>query len=398
MDAERLGQQLRAAREAQDLTLDEVAQVTRIRAKFLTAFETGHYEDLPGVVQARGFLRNYARFLRLDEEATVALFDRALASSTTRPQWKPRGEPTRPVSPAVPLVVEPPPDEGEPQIAHSSVSRGRGRRLAVLVGILAGIVALVVVCVVGAPLVERVLTEQVGQDEPNFLDVLPTVPSVTPSFTFIPSATPLPGQQIAMLGPPITDRVVITAAAMQRTWVRIIADGVVAFEGLVEPGETLRYEAAQTLRLQVSNGAGLDVVFNNLPQGVLGLRGQAVDRTFTPDLALTPTVALPPTATPTPPPLPGLDSGAVTALPVPGGDVSGEATPTPLLPPGVEPPTAAPGVDIQAPPATPTPLIAATPTRTPTPTVTPSVTPTPSPTAILPPRLTSTPTISAQKP
>ena len=398
MDAEQLGQQLRAAREAQDLTLDEVAQVTRIRAKFLTAFETGHYEDLPGVVQARGFLRNYARFLRLDEEATLALFDRALASSTTRPHWKPRGEPTRPVSPAVPLVIEPPPYESESEITLNSVPRGRGRRLAVLVSILAGIVALVMACMVGAPLVERVLTEQVGQGGPDFLDVLPTVPSVTPSFTFVPSATPLPGQQVAVPGPPITDRVVIAAAAVQRTWVRIIADGVVAFEGLVEPGETLRYEAAQTLRLQASNGAGLDVVFNNLPQGVLGLRGQAVDRTFTPELALTPTVALSPTATPTPPPLPGLDSGEVTALPVPGENAAGDATPTPLLPPGVTFPTATPGASAQQPPATPTPLVATTPTRTPTPTVTPSITPTPSPTAILPPRLTSTPTISSRKP
>lgn len=397
MDAERLGQQLRAAREAQDLTLDEVAQITRIRVKFLSAFETGRYADLPGVVQARGFLRNYARFLRLDEEATLALFERALASSTTRPHWKPRGEPTRPVSPAVPLVVEPPPDEDEPPIPLSGVARGRGRRLAVLLGSLGGIVALAAACVVGAPLVERVLTEQVGQGGPDFLDVLPTVPSVTPSFTFIPSATPLPGQQIAALGPPITDRVVIVAAAVQRTWVRIIADGVVTFEGLVEPGETLRYEATQMLRLQASNGAGLDVVFNNLPQGVLGLRGQAIDRTFTPDLALTPTVALSPTATSTPPPLPGLDSGEVTPLAVPGADAAGNATPTPLLPPGVEP-TGAPGAEAQPPPATPTPLIAATPTRTPTPTVTPSITPTPSPTAILPPRLTSTPTISTQKP
>ena len=75
MDAERLGQQLRTAREARELTLEQVEQALRIRAKFLGAFEAGAYEDLPGAVQARGFLRNYVRFLNLDEESILTQFD-----------------------------------------------------------------------------------------------------------------------------------------------------------------------------------------------------------------------------------------------------------------------------------------------------------------------------------
>src|SRR5438128_4292489 len=76
-DAEALGQELRAAREARDLTLDQAEQQTRIRVKHLDSLERGQHAALPSIVQARGFLRNYARFLGLDADEMVARFDDA---------------------------------------------------------------------------------------------------------------------------------------------------------------------------------------------------------------------------------------------------------------------------------------------------------------------------------
>ncbi len=70
----RLGEILRAQREKKGLTLDQAAADTRIREKFLKALEDGDYQSLPGAVYTKGFLRNYAEYLDLDQEELVVLF------------------------------------------------------------------------------------------------------------------------------------------------------------------------------------------------------------------------------------------------------------------------------------------------------------------------------------
>jgi cytoskeleton protein RodZ len=63
-----IGQRLREARQARSLSLEEAAQTTRIRVRYLAAMEEGDYESLPSAAQARGFLRAYAGYLGLDPQ------------------------------------------------------------------------------------------------------------------------------------------------------------------------------------------------------------------------------------------------------------------------------------------------------------------------------------------
>jgi cytoskeletal protein RodZ len=60
------GQQLRQAREARKLSLEQVATYTRIRLHYLAALEADDISAFPSAVQARGFLRTYAGYLGLD--------------------------------------------------------------------------------------------------------------------------------------------------------------------------------------------------------------------------------------------------------------------------------------------------------------------------------------------
>jgi len=61
-----VGKKLRDAREALDLTLEQVAGETHIRLHYLRAMEAGQFDAIPSRVQMRGFLRSYAGFLRID--------------------------------------------------------------------------------------------------------------------------------------------------------------------------------------------------------------------------------------------------------------------------------------------------------------------------------------------
>jgi cytoskeleton protein RodZ len=77
---ESIGQKLRQARQAQSLTLEEIAQETHMRVYYLRALEDGNYESIPSMAQARGFLRSYAEFLHLDPEPLLDSMDGAPAA------------------------------------------------------------------------------------------------------------------------------------------------------------------------------------------------------------------------------------------------------------------------------------------------------------------------------
>jgi len=60
-----VGQFLRQTREERKISLEQVAQATRVRLPYLVAIENDDQEEMPSPVQARGFLRLYASFLEL---------------------------------------------------------------------------------------------------------------------------------------------------------------------------------------------------------------------------------------------------------------------------------------------------------------------------------------------
>ena len=66
------GAKLRAAREAQGLSMQDVATRTRIAQRQLEAIERDDYSALPGIPYAVGFARAYARAVDLDEVAIAA--------------------------------------------------------------------------------------------------------------------------------------------------------------------------------------------------------------------------------------------------------------------------------------------------------------------------------------
>jgi cytoskeleton protein RodZ len=65
------GALLRAARETAGLTVDAVAQQLKLAPRQVKAIEDGDFTRLPGRTFVRGFVRNYARVVRLDPEAVL---------------------------------------------------------------------------------------------------------------------------------------------------------------------------------------------------------------------------------------------------------------------------------------------------------------------------------------
>jgi cytoskeleton protein RodZ len=69
---ESLGARLKRERERRKITLDEVSSSTKITPRMLKALEEDHFDQLPGGIFNKGFIRAYARHLGLDEEQAIS--------------------------------------------------------------------------------------------------------------------------------------------------------------------------------------------------------------------------------------------------------------------------------------------------------------------------------------
>jgi len=69
------GSRLKAEREARGLSLTEVAHTLKFGVRQIEALEADNYELLQGSTFLRGFIRSYARYLKLDDAPLLALLE-----------------------------------------------------------------------------------------------------------------------------------------------------------------------------------------------------------------------------------------------------------------------------------------------------------------------------------
>jgi cytoskeletal protein RodZ len=123
-----IGSALRAARQFRGLTLQEVAEATRIRQSYVEALEDLRLDELPSRPFTIGYVKSYARLLGLDGDAAVDRFKRDA------------------------------PDESEPLRAPIGVSRERDPRL--------GLILALGVLVVAAIVLWNVAQRAIAKDTP----------------------------------------------------------------------------------------------------------------------------------------------------------------------------------------------------------------------------------------
>jgi cytoskeletal protein RodZ len=76
-----VAEQLCQAREARNLTVQQVAQITKIRTDHLIALEEGNFDVFSAPVYIRGFVRTYSSLLKLDVPQVMAALDNELSAT-----------------------------------------------------------------------------------------------------------------------------------------------------------------------------------------------------------------------------------------------------------------------------------------------------------------------------
>jgi cytoskeletal protein RodZ len=76
-----VAEQLRQAREQQDLNVYQVAEITKIKTDHIRALEAGEYDMFSAPVYIRGFVRTYAKALKLDAVQIISALEAELGQN-----------------------------------------------------------------------------------------------------------------------------------------------------------------------------------------------------------------------------------------------------------------------------------------------------------------------------
>lgn len=94
---ESVGTYLRRHREAKRMSVEEVSRATRVPMSSVERIEADRFDELPGEVFVRGFLKSYARSVGLQAEEVLARYtaSRRVAWVTPLPISSPMAKPAR---------------------------------------------------------------------------------------------------------------------------------------------------------------------------------------------------------------------------------------------------------------------------------------------------------------
>jgi len=119
-----LGQRLQQARQARNLTIEQVARATHLRPHHIQAIEEGRLDAFPSPVQARAFLRLYADYLGLVLDELVARSTGEASPPAAAPAAIRAGPETAPPapSPRAPDAASAPPSSPDEALVASAAA------------------------------------------------------------------------------------------------------------------------------------------------------------------------------------------------------------------------------------------------------------------------------------
>ncbi len=69
-----IGKTLKALRESNNITLNDIASKLRLDVRFISAIEEDNFDSLPDPIYVRGYIRSYSKLLGADADALVRTF------------------------------------------------------------------------------------------------------------------------------------------------------------------------------------------------------------------------------------------------------------------------------------------------------------------------------------
>jgi cytoskeleton protein RodZ len=291
------GERLRREREMRGISLDEIATATKISARNLRALENEKFDQLPGGIFNKGFVRAYAKFLGIDEEDIVAQYETASHETEAVREQKLQEEFSKA-------------EFRKPKRADSEISLEPKSQW----GTIAAIVLIAALAYGGYNYYQRRKLEKQQQTPAP----IPTAAAPNPATNSgaaqapavsISTATPSANdQQTTESKPEATKPVTQKSAAAEQTvtptnataendlptpielkikvnresWVSIKADGKTLVSTTLQPGVERSFKATDKIEMVLGNAGGVEVSYNGKPVDNIENAQDVRKLTFTP--------------------------------------------------------------------------------------------------------------------
>ncbi len=310
-----VGELLKRARTSKSFSLEDVSKLTKIRISYLQAIENSNYDALPAPVFVKGFIKNYASFLQLDEEEVLAFFRREF--DERRAKNKPALKPPQPLrrtrqfftpsfvivgvigvmvfsfmsylyvqyrsfSKEPELVVEKPTDRLQQSVSYTEVIgktdedaiiKINGQTIRTLPN---GSFSITVDLAEGENKIRISATNPLGIESVEDRTVYFLKESANQNNT--PEATSSAENTTPKFNIEMELTVFPNAA-----WIKIEADGKDTFEGILNPGTKRLFTGNEKIIVRSGNGGSTSIKMNGKDIGLMGQEGIPVEKEFRKD-------------------------------------------------------------------------------------------------------------------
>lgn len=238
------------------VSLEEISAATRISTRFLQAIEHEQWDQLPGGVFNRGFIRSVARFLGLDEDDMVAEYALEIKNRA-----------------------------GAEAAAETATAMPRNWAPAIVVGVVLGAILVggwVVYDRFGERIAARLHRHATSSAAPAPKNAAAPVSSPGGvSAANAPAAGPKTSAQADPPAATASEKLGLKIEAGKPSELKVVADGKAVFEGHIEPGDVKRFDARDSVEIWASESSALFLELNGQTVAPIGLPGQAGSITLT---------------------------------------------------------------------------------------------------------------------
>ena len=235
------GRYLQAIRREKNISLEQVAEQTRIGLGNLMLLEQEDHDQLPAEVYVKGFLRSYAAAIGADGDEAVRRYESRLD--------------------VVQRIAE-----SEASVAKSGTSLWL--KLILSLVLLSGIIALSIL-----------LISFLGHSPEEGTNAHQTPPAASQN----PGAGEAPDRaadtnrdsapQLANTAP---EKLLLKISALENTWIKVLIDEKESAEYTLNPGDTIELEALSGYNLLIGNAGGIQLLLNDESVLIPGDKGEVV--------------------------------------------------------------------------------------------------------------------------
>jgi cytoskeleton protein RodZ len=280
------GQKLKLEREKRAITLEQISASTKIGTRMLQALEEEKFDQLPGGIFNKGFVRAYARHLGVDEDQAVADYLEASGEGSAQ---------------AAGMQAEIAPAEPRPSDASWQIPWGWFAAVLLLVALALSLWSRwqhqndgrsgpsLAAATTPKPLANPTAGGSAGSPAP-----LAPNSAANPAQTSAPARDSSPASKPASasgknvvvaaaeiaLATPAPGEFTVVILAREDSWLSITADGKTIFENTLVAENQRAVHARKEVVIRAGNTGGLDFVFNGKKLASQGDYGEVKTLTF----------------------------------------------------------------------------------------------------------------------